>query len=589
MKISLPASSLVHDFTLECAEPGLWSFDADLSTAPDGAEILRLRLAAPEDAVPPAFRIGFTARQTGVRSIWRSGDDVPTLPPSWGGHYKSDIAHQTPVIALLDAESRAPLAIAVDEALREVKWQAGLLEESGFVQVGIRFFTLPEAPIRTYEVSLRLAAGDFWADAVRAASDWVCSRQGRPPMEAPEAAFEPLYSSWYCFHQDVFDKELEEEFALAADLGMETLIVDDGWQTDDTHRGYAFCGDWEPSARRFPDFPAHVARTHAMGLKYMLWFSVPFIGIRSRNYERFRGKYLYVREGLGAAVLDPRFPEVREYLASTLERIVRELDLDGLKLDFIDSIFAQDPDPAAAENWAGRDIRSVPDSVDALMTEIRRRLVALKPDILIEFRQSYMGPAIRTFGNMIRAGDVPADPLRNRARTARLRLTSGTTAVHSDMLEWNPLESPEQAAAQILSVLFSVIQYSMRLKRLPEAHLRMLRHWISWTREHRNALLHGDFRPHHPELGYPLLEGRTDAERIAAVYLRDFAVGGSAADRELWVVNGSESAGLLLELADAPVSAEAFDVYGDTVPITCPAAGLSRVPVPVAGLLRLRW
>ena len=74
------------------------------------------------------------------------------------------------------------------------------------------------------------------------------------------AAFKPLYSSWYCFHQDVFAKDIEAECAAAADLGMKTVIVDDGWQTDDTNRGYAFCGDWEVSRRRFPDMAAHVKR-----------------------------------------------------------------------------------------------------------------------------------------------------------------------------------------------------------------------------------------------------------------------------------------------------------------------------------------
>ena len=150
-----------------------------------------------------------------------------------------------------------------------------------------------------------------------------------------------------------------------------------------------------------------------------------------------------------------------------------------------------------------------------------------------------MGPAIRSFGNMIRAGDVPGDPLRNRARTARLRLTSGTTAVHSDMLEWNPRETPEQAAQQILSVLFSVIQYSMRLDRLPADHRRMMRHWIAWTTEHRDALLRGDFRPRSPELGYPLLEGASADERVLAVYEPGLAVA-VPADREAWVVNATD-------------------------------------------------
>ena len=320
----------------------------------------------------------------------------------------------------------------------------------------------------------------------------------------------------------------------------------------------------------------------------MIWYSVPFIGERSRAAARFAGKFL-CRSGMGAWVLDPRFPEVREFLASTYETAVRDWNLDGLKLDFIDRFQTPDPDPAAAENWSGRDIRSVPEAVLALMTEVRRRLEAVRPGILIEFRQSYMGPAIRSFGNMIRAGDVPGDPLRNRARTARLRLTSGTTAVHSDMLEWNPRETPQQAAQQILSVLFSVIQYSMRLDRLPADHRRMMKHWIAWTAAHRDALLRGSFSPRSPELGFPLLEGASDAERVVAVYDPGFVATVPADGRETWIVNATDAAELALDLAAAPASDEAFDTFGDPAPASLPDAGLRRVAVPPSGLLRLRF
>ena len=112
--------------------------------------------------------------------------------------------------------------------------------------------------------------------------------------------------------------KIEAEAKIAASLGMKTIIVDDGWQTDDTSRGYAYCGDWEVSRRRFPDMAAHVKRVQAAGLKYMMWYSVPFVGEKSKNFGRFKGKYLYHNGHLRASVLDPRFPDVR---ALTEERI----------------------------------------------------------------------------------------------------------------------------------------------------------------------------------------------------------------------------------------------------------------------------
>ncbi|MFR3321805.1 MAG: hypothetical protein ACLTSZ_12575 [Lachnospiraceae bacterium] len=60
---------------------------------------------------------------------------------------------------------------------------------------------------------------------------------------------------------------MEEESRRAAQLGLSAVIVDDGWQTEDNNRGYAYCGDWEPSRQKFPDFAGHVANVQAMGLK----------------------------------------------------------------------------------------------------------------------------------------------------------------------------------------------------------------------------------------------------------------------------------------------------------------------------------
>jgi len=65
---------------------------------------------------------------------------------------------------------------------------------------------------------------------------------------------------------------------------------------------------------------AHVARVHELGMKYLLWYSVPFVGIHSKAYVWFADKLLTTIESLGAGVLDPRYPEVREYLITTYEQ-----------------------------------------------------------------------------------------------------------------------------------------------------------------------------------------------------------------------------------------------------------------------------
>ena len=224
----------------------------------------------------------------------------------------------------------------------------------------------------------------------------------------------------------------------------------------------------------------------------MLWLSVSFVGDESKAWARCNGKFVDVHGEKSpgrVGVLDPRFPDVRDYLIRTYERVVGEWGFDGAKLDFIDQFKLVGKDPALKDDYAGRDYRSVPDAVNRLMKDVIAHLKRIKPDVLVEFRQAYMGPAILQYGNMMRAADCPADPCANRKRICDLRLTSGKTAVHSDMLVWSRDETPEGAALPILNALFSTIQYSMVLSTLPPAHAEVIRHWIAFSREHREALL----------------------------------------------------------------------------------------------------
>ena len=224
---------------------------------------------------------------------------------------------------------------------------------------------------------------------------------------------------------------MEEECRRAAALGMKTVILDDGWQTGDGNRGYAFCGDWEVYTPKFPDMRAHVDRVHALGMKYIVWFSVPFVGKNSRAFARFRDKLLHFDEKFGAGVLDPRYPQVREYLTGIYRDRMTRYGWDGLKLDFVDEFHEwEDTPPVSAQ----MDCPCIQDGVEKLMTEIRQAVMEVCPHAMIEFRQRYIGPDMRTFGNMFRVSDCPLDVLSNRVGIADLRMLSGDTAVHSDML-----------------------------------------------------------------------------------------------------------------------------------------------------------
>ncbi len=569
-------------------EFGGWNITAVCEPVEPGLELIHLKFQSPSPEAPPQVKLCWSVPLCDMQFRWHPmGRFHRHIPPDWVGPLESNLATSAPVMQLGGGTDQNRLLFAVSEALRMVRIKAGVYEEDCGVVCSVELFAIPEAPITAYETTLRLDTREInYADAIRQAFDWFAAFPEYTPAPVPEAALEPIYSSWYSYHQDVFASPLEAECALAVPFGMKGIIVDDGWQTDDNSRGYAFCGDWEISRNRFPDMRAHVARIHDLGMKYMVWYSVPFVGDKSRNRERFEGKCLYRIPRQQTSVLDPRFPEVREFLISTYETALREWDIDGFKLDFIDNFRFDGEDPAVAENYAGRDIKSLPEALDRLLSETMARLERIKPGILIEFRQSYIGPAIRKYGNMLRVGDCPGDILSNRVGMVDLRLSSGDTAVHSDMLEWHLSETPEAAALQLLNVFFCVPQISVRLEAVPESHRAMLTHWLGFWREHRDTLLGGKLTPLQPEHNYPLIYAESEQETVVAVYESGRCVTIPECGC-CWVINATGDAGLVLDLPAAPEKAEWFDVIGRPVSGSVPGSGLNRVTVPPSGVLKL--
>lgn len=536
-------SSLVDEIVIVSDNPGDWKFTASLEN--DGEkEIISISMDAPQPCAPASFNVYFTFPQKGVFNFWSPDLMCGThLGPFWGNiNASSSLAYRMPLYEYFDDNNKNCLTIACSEVLRKVDVVRGVMEEGCAICSELRFFRESEAPTKHYETKIMLDKRPvFWSESIREASDWMTQVNGYEAFPVNDSAFEPLYSSWYQFHQDVNAEAIEQECRIAADLGMKTVILDDGWQTEDGNRGYAFCGDWKPAPKKFPDMASHVAAVQKLGMKYMIWYSVPYVGFNSEAYAKFKGKYLYNEHGMGCSVLDPRFPEVREHLVNLYVNALKAWNLDGFKLDFIDSFRFHGEDPAVKVNYAGRDIMNLSEAVDVLMKGVSSALRSINPDVLIEFRQQYIGPAIRQYGNMLRAADCPGNAKDNRMRIASLRLTSGSTAVHSDMLEWNISETPENVGRAIINSIFGVVQYSTMLRTIPQEQLDVMRKWMKFASDHRETLLKSEFRPHHPELGYPVIEAESDKELIIAVYQDNAVIDVPRRGKSVYILNASGS------------------------------------------------
>jgi alpha-galactosidase len=146
------------------------------------------------------------------------------------------------------------------------------------------------------------------------------------------------YNSW---EATGFAVEPESQLALAkvaADVGAELFVVDDGWFTgrDDDTGGL---GDWTPDDHTFPKgFKAFIDDVRGLGLDFGLWVEPESVSPKSKLYAdhpdwvyRIDGRPLtLIRNQL---LLNLGRDDVREHLWMMLDRLLTEYPISYLKWD----------------------------------------------------------------------------------------------------------------------------------------------------------------------------------------------------------------------------------------------------------------
>ena len=540
----------------------------------NGVKFFDVTYSTPEEQVPQPFKVLFDLPDIDCYSVFSPMifREKHHKGPNWGKRVTvSRLASGMPVHQLLSADGKNRYTFAIDDAKTPTSIGTGTHEETARVFVAIEFFSQPTAPIKSYKATVRFDDRDIpYYDSIYDTTAWWENECGYTPAYVPEHARLPMNSLWYSFHQKLDPDEIVKQCELSKPLGMDTVIVDDGWQCADNNRGYAYCGDWEVCTEKIPDMKELVDRVHETGMKFMLWYSVPWMGKFSKNYERFSTMLLDGNYTDRWAALDPRYKEVRDFIVGIYKNAVLDWGLDGLKLDFIDSFKLAGK---SLEYDERRDISSLEEAVDTLMKEVADTLTAINPDILIEFRQTYVGPTIRKYGNMMRVFDCPADAIRNRTESVSLRYTCGKTAVHSDMLMWNYDDTVEAAAMQFVGALYTVPQVSVLIDKLSDEHYKMVKYYLSFWREHREILIDGKLTANNPESMYSSIASALDSKAVVTLYadrvidtVYDYLVAVNATPKDTIFVKGYNGREYTVvncmgeEVAKGKVTADIFEV-----------------------------
>lgn len=523
-----------------------------------------------------------------VKGIWKpTADFSKRIQADWElDHMESRISIDAPVINLFGHDDSNVLTFACSNVINKIEMNSRIREEDNHFYCYITFFSELEEPLSNFKAQILLDYRNLhFSECLKEVSKWWETFENLAPASVPQIAKEPLYSTWYQFHQNLEEDVLLKECEIAYDMGYKSIILDDGWQTKDSNRGYDYTGDWQPD--RIPNMSNFVGKVHEIGMKVALWYSVPFCGKKSNAYKKFKGKFL-TENHRWAPVFDPRYPEVREYLIGIYKNALHEWNLDGFKLDFIDDFHQYEDTPLGKEN--GRDYASINEAVDCLMSDVLKTLQSINPEIFIEFRQKYTGPAMRKYGNMFRAFDCPGDSTMNRVRIADIRMLSGNTAVHADMVTWHPEEPVEIAALQLINTFFGVPQLSVMLQNTPSSHLKMISFYTKYWNEYADVLMNGNFVPYKPLANYPLQIVSTERYTIIGVH-DEFVLPLEKVTSNIHIFNAQIANEIILKCSEdfGIYKALVHDCQGNIVSDSSIdlSEGLVMIKVPVCGIVLL--
>ena len=146
-----------------------------------------------------------------------------------------------------------------------------------------------------------------------------------------------LINTWETFLFDVRQDLLTEIAAYLPALGIDTIVLDDGWFTR-RKNDKAGLGDWEIDTVKFPDFNGMVEKIQKFGLSFGIWFEPEMVSEDSELYRTHPEWVLGIKQRVSTLsrnqlVLDMTNPLVIEYLYAKIESILRLVPVSYLKWD----------------------------------------------------------------------------------------------------------------------------------------------------------------------------------------------------------------------------------------------------------------
>ncbi|WP_215085078.1 alpha-galactosidase [Exiguobacterium sp. s78] len=155
----------------------------------------------------------------------------------------------------------------------------------------------------------------------------------------PRATERPvLYNSWEATYFDVTESGQRELVDLAAGIGCELFVVDDGW-FGERNSDQAGLGDWHVNREKFPNgLEPLISYVKQQGLQFGLWVEPEMVNPDSDLYRSHPDWIYHARDAVRTTsrnqyVLNLGLPEVEQFILEMMDDLLTRHAIDYIKWD----------------------------------------------------------------------------------------------------------------------------------------------------------------------------------------------------------------------------------------------------------------
>ena len=306
-----------------------------------------------------------------------------------------------------------------------------------------------------------------------------------------------LLNSWEAAYFDVSEARLLKLAKAAASVGVELMVLDDGWFGDrrDDHRAL---GDWDVNPKKFPGGLQSLSRKlGALGLDFGLWIEPEMVNADSGLYRAHPEWTVEIpgkphSEGRNQRILDLCNPAVVEYLSERLTSLLSSARITYVKWDMnriFSDVFSQYLPPERQGEVAHRYVLG--------LYRLLRTVTGRFPEILFEGCASggnRFDLGILCYCPQIWASDNTDALSRSAIQTGYsygYPMNAVTAHVSASPNHQTLRETPLSTRFQVAA--FGVLGYELNLTDLSGGELEEIRGQIALYKKWRQVLQFGDF------------------------------------------------------------------------------------------------